>query len=139
MAEQRYEREINELLQRLAKESREPLPFRRRRTPAWIAAGQWLRRVLAVQSLVERLMALAVVLLLATLVCGVFAPALARPSGVLAVTCFVAALAVSVWSGTQGGNSRRYHAERTSYPRGTAVDWNALVWRVRRWFGRFRH
>jgi len=139
MAEQRYEREINELLQRLAKESREPLPFRRRRTSAWVAAGQWLRRVLGVQSLVERLMALAVVLLLATLVCGVFAPVLARPSGLLAVTCFVTALAVSVWSGTKGGNTRRYHAERTSYPHGTSVDWNGLVWRVRRWFGRFRH
>ena len=72
-------------------------------------------------------MALAVVLLVTTLVCGVFAPILARPSGVLAVTCFVAALAVSVWSGAQGGNSRRYHAERTSYSHGPSVDWNALV------------
>jgi hypothetical protein len=139
MAEQRYEREINELLQRLAKESREPLPFRRRRTPPWAAAGQRLQHVLVVQSLVERLMAVAVVLLVATLVCGVFAPVLARPSGVLAVTCFVSALAVSVYSGAQGGNARRYHDERTSYPRGTTVDWNGLVSRVRRWFGRFRH
>jgi hypothetical protein len=138
MAEQRYEREINELLQRLAKESREPLPFRRRRTPAWVGAARRLRQVVAVQSLVERLMAFAVVLLLATLVFGVFAPALARPSGLLAVGCFVAALAVSVWSGTQGGNTRRYHVERTSYPHGTAVDWSRLVWRVRRWFGRYR-
>jgi hypothetical protein len=130
MAEQRYEREINELLQRIAKESHEPLPFRRRRTPPWVAAGRRLRRVLALQSLVERLMACSVVLLITTLV--------ARPSGVLAVTCFVAALALSVWSGAQGGNSRRYHAERTSYPHGTSVDWNGLVWRVRRLFGRFR-
>jgi hypothetical protein len=139
MAEQRYEREINELLQRIAKESHEPLPFRRRRTPLWVAAGQRLRHVLALQSLVERLMAIAVVLLVTTLVCGVFAPVLARPSGVLAVTCFVAALAISVCSGAQGGNSRRYHTERTSYSHGTSVDWNGLVWRVRRWFGRFRH
>jgi hypothetical protein len=138
MAEQRYEREIKELLQRLAKESREPLPFRRRRTPPWVAAGQRLGQLLALQSLVERLMALAVVLLVATLVCGVFAPALSRPAGLLAITCFVGALAVSVWSGAQDGSARRYHPERASYSSGAAVDWNRLVWRVRRWFDRFR-
>jgi hypothetical protein len=138
MAEQRYEREIEELLQRLAKESREPLAFRRRRTPPWVAATQRLGQLLALQSLVERLMALAVVLLVATLICGVFAPALSRPTGLLAVICFVGALAVSVWSGAHGGSSRRYHPERTAYSSGTVVDWNRLVWRVRHWFDRFR-
>ncbi len=138
MAEQRYEREINELLQRLARENREPLPFRRRRTPPWTAAWRWLSRLTVAQSVGERLMALAVVLLLATVAFGIFAPALARPSAYLAVACFLGALGVSVWSGAQGRDPRRYHPERAYYNQGSAVDWDRLVRRVRRWLGRFR-
>ena len=137
MAEQRYEREINELLQRLSKDN-QPLPFRRRRTPPWTAAWRRVAGIVAVQSIVERLMALAVVLLLATLAFGIFAPALARPSGYLAVACFVGALVVSVWVGAQGNDPRRYHPERTYDRQGSAVDWDRLVWRVRRWLARFR-
>ena len=138
MAEQRYEREINELLQSLAKDNPEPLPFRRRRTSPWSAARRRVSHLVAVQSIVERLMALAIVLLLATLAFGMFAPTLARLSGYLAVACFVGALAVSVWVGAQTKDPRRYDPERTYHQRGSAVDWDRLVWRVRRWLARFR-
>jgi hypothetical protein len=139
MAEQRYEREIDELLQRLAREDREPLPFRRRRTPPWTAAWQRLSGTHGVHSLIERLMALAVVLLVATLFLGLSIPALARLSGLLAVISFVAALAVSVGAGAQGRDPRRYQAERLyNGARGGAVDWDALVRRFRTWLRRFQ-
>jgi hypothetical protein len=138
MAEQRYEREIDELLQRLDKEDRQPLRFRRRRTPPWTAAWRRLSQLSAVQSLVERLMFLSVILLVATLVSGIFFPALARPSGYLAVACFVGALAASVLAGAQGNDPRRYHPERYYQSRGSTVDWNRLIARARRWLGRFR-
>ncbi len=138
MAEQRYEREIDELLQRLDREDRQPLRFRRRRTPPWTAAWRRLSRLGAVQSLVERLMAAAVLLLVVTLVSGIFVPALARPSGYLAVACFVAALVASVWAGAQGHDPRRYQPERYYQSRASAVDWDRLILRARRWLERFR-
>jgi hypothetical protein len=137
MAEQRYEREIDELLQRMDREQRAPLPFRRRRAAPWAGLGARLGQLVGGQSLVERLMAAAVALLLATVFLGFFAPGLSRIAGVAAVSCFVAALAVSVWAGVQAPHGSRYR-RAPSYPAAGGVDWDRLGWRIRRWLGRFR-
>jgi hypothetical protein len=136
MAEQRYEREIDELLRRLEHDSPSPLPFRRRSAP-WVRARRALEGVLAVQSAVERLMALAVVLLLGTLVLGIFAPRFAAPLAGLAVGAFVLALGLSVWNGASGKRTYSAQSGRHYTPHATA-DWNQLVWRARAWLRRFR-
>ena len=139
MAEHQYEREIDELLKRLESEHRDPLPFRpRRRTPPWSAGWQRLGGVLGIQSTVERLMLLAVALLLGTFFLGFFAPALARAVGVLAVGCFVGALAVSVWSGAQNRGASYHRHGHAGPSSGRTVDWDRLVWRLRGWLRRFR-
>jgi preprotein translocase subunit SecG len=138
MAEQRYEREINELLQRLDGEEPKPLRFRKRRRAPWSAAWAHLASVLAVQSLVERLMALAVVFLLAAIALGFMAPVLVRVTILLAVACFIGALALSVWSGAQARDSSRYQPERLHHSQGSAIDWGRVTWRVRSWLARFR-
>ena len=139
MAEQRYEREINELLKRLEGEHREPLPFRvRRRTSPW--AGFWRRAstALGMQSVVERLMALAVALLAGTILFGFVDRGFAWLIGMLAIACFVGALTLSVWAGATGHRPRH---EGNRYPQPGAyrhVDWDALRWRLRHWLRRFR-
>jgi hypothetical protein len=139
MAEQRYEREIDELLKRLEAEHREPLPFRmRRRGSPWARAWSRLGPLLGPRSTVERLMALAAVLLLATFVLRFVAPALAWALVLIALGCFVSALGLSVWGGvSRRGTQGRWSAEQYP-PAGRAVDWDALGWRLRRWFNRFR-
>jgi hypothetical protein len=138
MAEHRYEREIDELLRNLESEHRAPLPFRRRRVSPWTAAWRRARLLLAVESAVERLMALAVILLLTTFLLGVFAPRLAGPLGLLAVLCFVGALTLSVVNGVSGHTNVDYLRGR-SYPHAErGVDWAALSWHLRRWLRRLR-
>jgi hypothetical protein len=138
MAEHRYEREIDELLRRMEGEQRAPLPFRRRRATPWASAWRRLRGAIRGHSAVDRLTALAVILLLGTFAIGLFAPRLAGPLSVLAVASFVAALALSVWNGASGHSPR--YSGRAPYARttGTAVDWEALIWRFRRWLRRLR-
>jgi len=138
MADHRYEREIDELLQHMEGEGRAPLPFRRRRSAPWAGVWRWARGMAIGQSAVERLMALAALLLLATFILGVFAPRLTGPVCIAALTAFVAALIVSVWNGASGHPTR--YQGRASYPSasGAAVDWDGLLWRLRRWFRRRR-
>jgi hypothetical protein len=138
MADHRYEREIDELLRHMESENRAPLPFRRRRAPPWTAAWRRARGAASGQGVIERLMALAIVLLLATFTLGLFAPRLAGPVCLVALAAFVGALALSVWNGASG-HPTRYHG-RASYPpvAGAAIDWNGLRWRFRRWLRRLR-
>jgi hypothetical protein len=138
MAEHRYEREIDELLRHMEGENRAPLPFRRRRTPPWAAAWRRARGATSGHSVVERLMVLAVLLFLSTLVLRFVAPSLASPVGMAALGAFVAALALSVRNGASG-HPTRYQGRAASPPvAGAAVDWDGLVWRVRRWLRRLR-
>ena len=139
MAEQRYEREIDELLQRIEREQPGPVPFRpRRRQPGWPRAWARLRETVGAQSVVERLMIVALVLVVLTLPLGLFARALNAPLATLAVVCFVAALALSVVGGQHG---RAAAADPRGYryaQHGRSVDWEAVQWRVRQWWKRFR-
>ena len=139
MADHQYEREIDELLRHMEGENRAPLPFRRRRTPPWTTAWRRARAITLGQSAVERLMALAAALLLATFALALLAPRLAGPVCVAALSAFVAALVLSVWNGASGHPTR--YQGRASYPpvSGAAVDWDGLVWRFRRWLRRGRH
>jgi hypothetical protein len=137
MADNRYEREIDELLQRLEGEHRAPLPFRRRASP-WANAWRRIQDALVVQSAVERLMALAVVLLLATIVLGLMAPRFVAPLAALTLGCFVLALGLSVWQGATGHSAHPPPQSHPHYSTQRHVDWDRAVWRLRRWFGRFR-
>ncbi len=136
MAEHRYEREIDELLRRMESEHGAPLPFRRR-TSSWASRWRRLRDVLIVQSAVERLMAVAALSLLATLILGVFAPRFAAPLAGVALGCFVLALGLSVWHGASG-HGPNYGAPSRHYGPQRAVNWDQLVWRLRRWLRRLR-
>lgn len=138
MADHRYEREIDELLRHIEGENRAPLPFRRRRAPPWAGAWRRARGAVSGQSMVERLMALAVVLLVATLALTPFAPRMAGPGCLLALGAFVAALALSVWNGASG-HPTRYQGRAHGPPAaGATVDWGNLIWRFRRWVRRPR-
>ncbi|HEY7066757.1 MAG TPA: hypothetical protein VII06_35145 [Chloroflexota bacterium] len=138
MAENRYEREIDDLLRQLEGEQRDPLPFRRRRASPWSAAWRRVQPLLGTHSAVERLMALAVVLLLATFVMGLFAPRLSGPLALLAVASLVVALALSVLNGAAGHSSAYSSRGRYAPAAGAAVDWDGLMWRFRRWLRRLR-
>src|SRR5689334_15990538 len=138
MAENRYEREIDELLRQLEGEQRAPLPFRRRRTSPWAAAWRRAQPLLGNHSAVERLMALAVILLLVTCVMGLFAPRLSGPLGLLTVASLVAALALSVLNGAAGHSSAYSGRGRYGPAAGVAVDWDGLMWRFRQWLRRLR-
>ena len=138
MAENQYEREIDELLRRLDAEQRSPLPFRARRSRrSWNAAWQRVTRFLGPPSMVERLMAVSVILLLATFVLGFVVPRLAWTAAMLAVATFVAALALSVWNGAVGRGRTGGYEQPHGYS-ANAVDWNGLHWRLRRWWRRLR-
>ena len=137
MADNRYEREIDELLRRLESEHRAPLPFRRRASP-WAVAWRRLQHLLTVQSAVERLMALAVVFLLGTIVLGFVSVRFAAPLTALALACFVLALGLSVWQGATGHSTHQRPQIRPYYSGQGHVDWDRAVWRLRGWLRRFR-
>ena len=136
MAEQRYQREIDELLRRMERDSASPLPFRRRRTP-WARARRALRVSLPTQSTIARFMRYSVSLLLAAFGLGLVAPLLAPPLAGLALASFVLALALSVWRGAAGKGDYTSGLARHSAPPTTA-DWDRLVWRFRGWLRHFR-
>ncbi|HZS03118.1 MAG TPA: hypothetical protein VFE37_30695 [Chloroflexota bacterium] len=138
MAEHRYEREIDELLRHMEAENRAPLPFRRRRARPWTAAWRRVRGFSGGQSLVERLMALAVLLLLATFALRLFVPQFSDAVCLAALGAFIAALAVSVWNGAAGRPTRYQGRAMYGPAAGAAVDWDGLVWRFRRWLRRLR-
>jgi hypothetical protein len=137
MADQRYEREIDELLQRLETQQPTPLPFRRRASP-WALRGRRLGALLVVESAVERLMLAAVGLLVATMLLGLFAPRLAAPIAALAIACFVLALVLSVCRGASGRGPRHPPSRPTPYPAQRTLEWDRLLWRLRGWLRRFR-
>jgi hypothetical protein len=138
MAEHRYEREIDELLRHMEGEQRAPLPFRRRRATPWAGAWRRAQGALRDHSLVERLVALAAMLVLAAIVLGWLAPSLTAPLALVGVVSLIAALGISMWNGAAGHPTR--YGGRAHYPAadGGAVDWNVLVFRVRRWLRRLR-
>jgi hypothetical protein len=130
MTERRYEREIDELLKRLEAEQPRSRPWGKRARGAWWSAAWRGLRGLVALSPVERLMALTVALLLLTLLFGLFAPRVAGFLGVLAIACFATALGLSVARGIA-------HGEPLDRARGPALDWDTVVWRVRRWLRRW--
>jgi hypothetical protein len=138
MAESRYEyeREIDELLQRLERDDRAPIPFRPRRNQRWAGASRRLKGLLTLPSAVERLIAASVGLLLVTLLLGLLAPRVAWFVGVAAVVCFATALALSAWQGATGRGS----PGRERYPEAAQgrVEWGELGEQFRRWMRRFR-
>ena len=141
MAEHRYEREIDELLRNIEGEQRAPLPFRRRRATPWAGTWRRARGILGERSAVEHLVLLALLLVAAAFLFGWLAPALAAPVaaplGLLAIVCLITALGISVWNGATG-HPTRYHGRAQYTPSGGgAVDWDAVVWRFRRWLRRF--
>ncbi len=130
MAE-RYEREIDELLRRLEREQRASLPFRRR--SGWARARRRLIEALTGPAAIERLMGLAAVFFLGTCLLALVVPRFAVSTAVLALACFVLALALSLAGGLAG---RRPPWEYRPYRRGDAVAWDRLVARVRQWLRR---
>jgi hypothetical protein len=139
MAEHRYEREIDDLLRRMESQHPDPLPFRlRRRTSRWHAAWTRFGTLVGVQSPVERLMGLSILLILATFALGFIAPRFAAPLGLLAVACFVAALVLSVWQGAKGHGSVARSTWQSAHGAPPPVDWDDLTRRLRRWLRRFR-
>ena len=137
MADNRYEREIDELLRRLESEHHAPQPFRRRASP-WATAWRRLQDLLAVRSGVERLMALAVVFLLGTIVLGFISVRFAAPLAALALGCFVLALGLSVWQGATGHSTHHHPPSHPHYSAQGHVNWDRAVWRLRGWLRRFR-
>jgi hypothetical protein len=139
MADDRYQREIDELLKRLERQHQEPLIFRlRRRASPW--QSMWRRgyQLVGGHSAVERLVLIAVVFLGLTLLLGLFDSRLALTSAVLSVAALMAALVVSIGEGATGNRPAPRH-ERGLYPHpGSALDWGSLSWRLRRWWRRFR-
>jgi len=138
MADHQYEREIDELLRHMEGDSRAPLPFRRRRAAPWAAAWRRMRTLRAGAPAVERLMALAVILLLGTFVLTPFAPGVVGFTCLLAISAFVIALGLSVWNGASGHPNYYPTRPHGSPGAGAAVNWDQLMWRFRRWMRRLR-
>lgn len=144
MADNQYEREIDELLRRLDAEHRGPLPFRARRSRRpWTAAWQRLTGGAGPRATTERLVLLAAVVLLATFLLSRVVPAsviqpLSWGAGMLALAAFVGALALSVVTGTtRTGQTPDYGRPYGGYA-GRSIDWNRVSWRLRGWWRRFR-
>lgn len=142
MAEHRYEREIDELLRNMEGEQRAPLPFRRRRTAPWTDLWRRARTTLGQESGVERLMLLALTLVLAAFALSWLVPSLAgpvaAPLGLVALGCLIAALGLSVWNGASGRPTQYHGRTRYAAASGGPIDWDGLLWRFRRWLRRFR-
>jgi hypothetical protein len=139
MPDDRYQREIDELLKGLERQHREPLSFRlRRRGSPWRSIWQRGYGVIGGHSAVERLMMLAVALLGLTLVLSFLAPWFTDLVATLALASFLAALVVSIGEGASGNHSTP-HGHRAVHPQpGPAVDWSSLGRRLRRWWRRLR-
>jgi hypothetical protein len=135
MADERYRREIDEVLRRLEQQHPEPVPFRLRRSAGrWRSGWQSLYELFGGRSLVERLMTGALILLVCTLICGLFAPRFVLPVASAAIACFVAGLAVSVSQGI-GGSPRVDYPRSRGYAAGSpGVDWSGLTRSFRRWW-----
>lgn len=139
MAEKRYEREIDDLLRQLEAEQREPLPFRPRPRPSrWRTEWQRWSGVAAAGSVVEWLMAAAVVLLVLAFLLRVTGLMLAWLVAVLAVGCLFAALALSVVRGARQPGGRERSASHYYRSHREGPDWGEFTARLRRWFNRFR-
>jgi hypothetical protein len=137
MADDRYQREIDELLKRLERQHQEPLIFRlRRRASPWQSIWRRGYQLVGGHSAIERLLLLAVGLLGVTVLLGSFAPRLVMPVGFLAVACLLAAMVVSIDEGRSGNRSSPPGHRGYMPPSSPALDWSALGWRLRQWWRR---
>ncbi|MCC7103763.1 MAG: hypothetical protein IT307_01355 [Chloroflexi bacterium] len=131
----RYEREIDELLSRLeGRPRKEPLSRRiGRRVRPYSSGFQSGLRAFLRRPPSEQFMIAALVMVIAAVILGYFAPRIAGYVSALSILCFVVALGLSIAGRRSPGYQKKWRGKIVDYPAGPSI-WNSL----RKWFRRRR-